>query len=114
MLGGIGVCVGYGLWGWKVVKCLGGRLAYLTPSRAFSVQFCTLVTVLFAMLLRLPISTTHILIGAILGVSIVDNIKVMLIFYVQGIAVLANVLFCYFIFISRQLFIPRKCNCCIF
>lgn len=75
VLGGIGVSMGYAVWGWKLVQCLGGKLAFLTPSRAFSAQICTLATVTMASRIKFPISTTHIFIGAILGVSIADNIK---------------------------------------
>eukprot|EP00250_Pteridium_aquilinum_P010572 c19483_g1_i3 orf=284-2083(+) len=75
LLGGVGVSMGYGLWGWKLVRCLGGRLAFLSPSRAFSAQFCTLAVVLLSSKVKFPISAAHVFIGAIVGVSIADSAK---------------------------------------
>nr|WNH14452.1 phosphate transporter B 4;1 [Pteris vittata] len=75
LLGGFAVSMGYGIWGWKVVRCLGGRLMFLSPSRAFSAQFCTLATVILATRVKFPFSTAHVFIGALVGVSLADNIK---------------------------------------
>lgn len=75
LLGGIGVSMGYSVWGWKLVRCLGGRLAFLSPSRAFSAQFCTLATIVLATKIKFPVSAAHIFIGAIMGISIADSVK---------------------------------------
>nr|WNH14454.1 phosphate transporter B 4;1 [Pteris cretica] len=74
-LGGFAASAGYGIWGWKLVRCLGGRLMFLSPSRAFSAQFCTLATVILATRVKFPFSTAHVFIGALVGVSLADNIK---------------------------------------
>eukprot|EP00249_Psilotum_nudum_P010581 c22627_g1_i2 orf=457-2211(+) len=74
-LGGIGVGLGFAAWGWKLVRCLGGRLTFLSPSRGFSVQICSIATVLVTWRTGLPVSSTHIFVGAILGVAAADSIK---------------------------------------
>ncbi|KAI5064019.1 hypothetical protein GOP47_0020689 [Adiantum capillus-veneris] len=75
MLGGFGVSMGYCIWGWKLVRCIGGHIMFLSPSRAFSAQFCTLATIIVADRIRFPISTAHVFIGALVGVSLADNVK---------------------------------------
>ena len=83
-LGAIGVSVGYAVWGWRLVRCLGGRITFLSPSRAFSAQICTLATVVAVSKIGIPVSTTHIFIGALLGVSIADNLKACALFDDSG------------------------------
>ncbi|EFJ15555.1 hypothetical protein SELMODRAFT_118114 [Selaginella moellendorffii] len=74
-MAGIGVSLGFALFGWKLSRCLGGRLTFMTPSRGYSAQLCALATILFASRTELPISTTHVVVGAIVGVGAADNIK---------------------------------------
>ncbi|XP_024525482.1 sodium-dependent phosphate transporter 1 [Selaginella moellendorffii] len=74
-MAGIGVSLGFALFGWKLSRCLGGRLTFMTPSRGYSAQFCALATILFASRTELPVSTTHVVVGAIVGVGAADNIK---------------------------------------
>ncbi|KAG6551793.1 hypothetical protein Mapa_006610 [Marchantia paleacea] len=69
------VCIGFAVLGWRLVRCLGGRLTFLSPSRAFSVQLCALSTFLLASQSKIPSSMTHILIGALVGVGLTDNIR---------------------------------------
>lgn len=68
-LGGIGIVLGLATWGWRVVETIGKKLTELTPSRGFSAEFGAATTIVFASGLGMPISTTHTLVGAVLGVA---------------------------------------------
>jgi phosphate/sulfate permease len=74
-LGGIGVSLGFAFWGWKIVRCIGGGITYLSPSRGFSAQLCALATVLLATKVELPVSALHILLGSIIGVGLADSMQ---------------------------------------
>tara|TARA_B100000315_G_scaffold57016_1_gene51356 strand:- start:1426 stop:2676 length:1251 start_codon:yes stop_codon:yes gene_type:complete len=73
-LGGVGIAVGICTWGYKVIETTGKRITELTPSRGFSAEFGTATTVLGCSLLGLPVSTTHTLVGSIIGVGIARGI----------------------------------------
>ncbi|MCB1136645.1 MAG: inorganic phosphate transporter, partial [Chlamydiia bacterium] len=73
-LGGAGIVIGLATWGWRVVDTIGRRITELTPSRGFSAEFGASTTILLASKLGLPISTTHTLVGAVLGVGLARGI----------------------------------------
>ena len=75
-LGGLGIIVGLATWGWRVIETVGRRITELTPSRGFCAEFATAITILLASILPLglPVSTTHTLVGAVLGVGLARGI----------------------------------------
>jgi len=73
-LGGTGIAAGICTWGYKVIETTGKKITELTPSRGFSAEFGTATTVLACSLLGLPVSTTHTLVGSIIGVGIARGI----------------------------------------
>ncbi len=72
-LGGFGIVVGLATWGYKVIATIGNEITELTPSRGFSAEFGAATTVLAASRLGLPISTTHTLVGAVIGVGLAQG-----------------------------------------
>ena len=72
LLGGIGITVGVATWGYKVMDTIGNKITHITPSRGFAAEFGAATTVLiFSMpFLAVPISTTHTLVGAVVGVGL--------------------------------------------
>lgn len=68
-LGGFGIVVGLATWGWRVIETIGKKITELTPSRGFAAEFGAAATIVLASRLGLPISTTHTLVGAVLGVG---------------------------------------------
>lgn len=74
-LGGGGIVIGLWTYGWNVIKSLGGQLCALTPSRGYSAELATALTVSFASVYGIPISTTHCIVGAEVGIGLVENIK---------------------------------------
>lgn len=69
LLGGVGIVVGLATYGYKVIGTVGNEITELTPSRGFTAEFAAAVTIVAASKLGLPVSTTHTLIGAVIGVG---------------------------------------------
>ena len=69
-LGGVGIVVGLGTYGYKVMEAIGRKITEITPTRGFSAEFGTASTVLVCSLMGLPISTTLVLVGAVMGVGL--------------------------------------------
>ncbi|KJE97512.1 phosphate transporter [Capsaspora owczarzaki ATCC 30864] len=61
-----GACINLGLLtlGWRVMKTLGNKLTYQSPSRGFCTEIGAILTVLTASKLGLPVSTTHAITGS--------------------------------------------------
>lgn len=68
-MGGIGIIFGLATWGWRVIDTIGKKITELTPSRGFAAGFGAATTIVLASKLGLPISTTHVLVGCVLGVG---------------------------------------------
>lgn len=73
-LGGVGIIVGLMTYGHKVIQTIGQGITELTPSRGFAVTLAAASTVVVASGVGLPISTTHTLVGAVLGVGLARGI----------------------------------------
>ncbi|CEP00759.1 unnamed protein product (mitochondrion) [Plasmodiophora brassicae] len=71
--GGLGIVLGLGTYGYKVMATIGERITRLTYSRGFAAQLATALTVLTASILGISVSTTHCLIGAITGLALVEG-----------------------------------------
>jgi len=74
-LGGIGIIIGLSTWGWRVMLTIGKKITELTPTRGFSAEFAAATTIVLASKLGLPISTTHTLVGGVLGVGLARGIS---------------------------------------
>ncbi|BDQ33808.1 inorganic phosphate transporter [Pseudodesulfovibrio portus] len=70
VLGGVGIAVGIGLLGHKVMATVGQKITTLTNTRGFAVDFGAASTVLVASNLGLPVSTTHAAVGGVVGVGL--------------------------------------------
>ena len=75
VIGGAGIVIGLWTYGYNVIKALGGQLCSLTPSRGYSAELATALTVSFASVYGIPISTTHCIVGAEVGIGLLENIK---------------------------------------
>lgn len=74
-LGGFGIVVGLATWGWRVIETIGKKITELTPTRGFSAEFGASATILFATRVGMPISTTHTLVGAVIGVAMARGLE---------------------------------------
>ncbi len=73
-LGGVGIVIGLATFGWKVMKVVGTEITEMTPTRGVAADMAATATVLMCTLMGLPISTTHVLVGSIIGVGMARGI----------------------------------------
>ncbi len=74
LLGGVGIVLGLMMYGHRVIATVGQGITELTPSRGFSAELAAATTVVLASGTGIPISTTHTLVGAVLGVGMARGI----------------------------------------
>ena len=77
LLGSAGIAVGVMTWGWRVMDTIGHKITDITPTRGFAAEFGAATTILlFSMpFLAVPVSTTHTLVGAVVGVGLAGGAK---------------------------------------
>ena len=74
LVGGVGIVLGLATWGYRVMETVGRKITELTPSRGFSAELAAALTIVLASRLGIPVSTTHILVGAVFGVGLARGI----------------------------------------
>ena len=74
LLGAAGIVVGLATYGYRVMATIGTHITELTPSRGFAAELAAASTVVLASGTGLPVSTTHTLVGAVLGVGLARGI----------------------------------------
>ena len=75
MLGGGGIVIGLATFGRHVIATVGKKITQLTPSRGFAAELAAATTIVIASGTGIPISTTHTLVGAVLGVGFARGIE---------------------------------------
>lgn len=75
LLGGTGIVAGLALYGHKVIRTIGSNITELTPSSGFAVVLAAVTTVVVSSAYSLPVSTTHTLVGGVLGVGLARGIS---------------------------------------
>ena len=85
MLGGVGIVLGLVMYGKRVIATVGNSITELTPSRGFAATLAAAATVVLASGTGLPISTTHTLVGAVLGVGLARGMEAL------NLAVIRNI-----------------------
>jgi PiT family inorganic phosphate transporter len=73
-LGGVGIVFGLATFGYRVMQTIGKRITELTPTRGFCATVAAAVTVVLASRTAMPVSTTHIAVGAVMGVGLARGI----------------------------------------
>ena len=74
LLGGVGIVVGLATFGRHVIATVGEKITHLTPSRGFAAELAAATTIVVASGTGMPVSTTHTLVGAVLGVGMARGI----------------------------------------
>jgi PiT family inorganic phosphate transporter len=74
LIGAVGIVVGLATYGYKIMDTIGKKITELTPSRGFAAEFGAATTIVMASKLGLPVSTTHTLVGAVIGVGFARGI----------------------------------------
>ncbi len=75
LLGGAGIVMGLATWGYRVIMTIGRKITHLTPSRGFAAELAAATTVVIASGTGIPVSTTHTLVGAVLGVGLARGVS---------------------------------------
>ena len=75
LIGGFGIVVGLATYGRHVIATVGKKITQLTPSRGFAAELAAATTIVIASGTGIPVSTTHTLVGAVLGVGLARGIE---------------------------------------
>lgn len=75
VVGGVGIVAGASMFGFRVVGTVGRRITLLTPCRAYAIMLSTSVVILLASRQGIPVSTTHTLVGAVVGVGLAGGME---------------------------------------
>ena len=87
LLGGFGIVVGLATLGYKVMQTIGKRITELKPTRGFAAELAAATTVVLASRTGLPVSTTHILVGSVIGVGLARGVGAIDLRVIGGIVV---------------------------
>jgi PiT family inorganic phosphate transporter len=74
LLGGAGIVIGLATMGYKVMQTIGTKITELTPTRGFCATLAAATTVVLASKTGLPVSTTHIAVGCVMGVGLARGV----------------------------------------
>jgi len=74
-IGGLGIVFGLATYGKRVIATIGTKILELTASRGFCAEFSTATTVLVCSKMGLPISTSHTIVGAVIGVAFARGLE---------------------------------------
>ena len=85
LIGAVGIVVGLATYGYKIMATVGKKITELTPSRGFAAEFGAATTIVLASKLGLPVSTTHTLVGAVIGVGFARGISALNLQVLRGI-----------------------------
>jgi len=91
LAGGIAIVVGLATMGYKVMQTIGTKITELTPSRGYCATLAAAATVVVASGLGMPVSTTHIAVGAVMGVGLARGIGAL------DLRVLGNIVLSWFV-----------------
>ncbi len=75
LIGGAGIVIGLATFGVHVIATVGKKITQLTPSRGFAAELAAATTIVIASGTGIPVSTTHTLVGAVLGVGLARGIE---------------------------------------
>jgi PiT family inorganic phosphate transporter len=111
MIGGFGIVVGLSTYGYKVMRTIGTKITELTPTRGFCATMAAAATVVLASRTGMPVSTTHIAVGAVIGVGFARGIGALDLRVIGGIVMswiitlpIGGVLAAIFYFMLRGIF----------
>ena len=87
VLGGGGIVIGLVTYGYRVMRTIGTHITELTPTRAFCATMGAAITVVLASRIGIPVSTTHIAVGAVIGVGLARGIAALNLEVIRNIVV---------------------------
>ena len=87
LLGGIGIVIGVVTYGYKVMATIGNKITQLTPTRGYAATVAASIVVVAASGIGMPVSTSHIAVGAVIGVGITRGIGALDMRVIAGIII---------------------------
>ena len=106
LIGGFGIVLGLATFGYRVMQTIGSKITELVPTRGFSAELAAAATVVIASRTGIPVSTTQIAVGAVMGVGLARGIGALDLRVVGGIMMswvitlpvgaLLSIFFCFF------------------
>jgi PiT family inorganic phosphate transporter len=87
LVGGVGIVIGLATMGYRVMRTIGTKITELTPSRGFCATLAAASVVVIASRTGLPVSTTHIAVGAVIGVGLARGVGAIDLRVIGGIVV---------------------------
>lgn len=72
-MGGIGIVLGLGTWGYRIIERIGTELTKVTASRGFIIELAAALTTIIASRTEMPVSTTHCQVGSVIGCGLADG-----------------------------------------
>jgi len=110
--GGVGIVIGLWTYGYRVMRTVGTKITELTPTRGFCATMAAAVTVVLASRTGMPVSTTHIAVGGVIGVGMARGIGALDLRVIGGIIMswvttlpIAGALSAFIYFILSMIFI---------
>lgn len=85
VLGGAGIVTGIATFGYRIIQTIGTKITKITPSKGFAATFGAATTVLICSKLGMPISTTHTLVGSVIGVGVAGGMGAVNLSTLRGI-----------------------------
>ena len=85
LIGGFGIVLGLSTLGYRVIQTIGEKITELVPTRGFSAELAAAATVVIASRTGIPVSTTQIAVGAVMGVGLARGIGALDLRVVGGI-----------------------------
>jgi len=76
LMGGLAIVVGIMTWGYKVIETIGSGITNLVPIMAFSAELASAINVHIYTVCGIPVSTSHSIVGAVVGVGMVKGLRV--------------------------------------
>jgi inorganic phosphate transporter, PiT family len=89
IIGGLAIVLGITTWGYKVIETIGSEITHLLPIMAFSAQLASALNVHVYTIFGIPVSTSHSIVGAILGVGLVKGVRIV------NIRIMREIIFCW-------------------
>lgn len=75
-MGAVGMVLGMAIFGHRLFRTIGTNITKVTPIRGFTMQLSGAIAVMLCTLLQVPVSSTHCLIGAVVGIGAVEGCQV--------------------------------------
>eukprot|EP01083_Nonionella_stella_P241126 842268_1 len=75
VIGAVGMVLGLGTYGYKIMRCLGVRMVYVTSTRGYCIELSSAIVIIICSVWGYPASTTHAQVGATIGAGLMEKFR---------------------------------------